>query len=449
MSSLLYNKKSVIGRLYLHFSVYFSALSTPTGTNLFLLVLSILALESANSIRFLHRHFLCKITEKSLNAFYYACSYAKVDYSKYLSVTASLAMGIIPENLLSQPVFLCIDDTMIEKHGKKFENVSKLFDHASHNGSNYLNGHCFVSLMLRVPVWNRDCIAYQPIPLGYRMWKKEKTKLVMASEMIQQIMPALEKACKVIVLCDSWYGKSEIFALTHKFPAIEVICNVRHDTVLYDLKPDPTGKRGRPSSHGRRLSIKEDFMFCNIKIGNFNIAKRKVLTNLLKGHIMEAYVTNPDNAESRRLFLSTVSAEDLSMPFICQQMIIDDEVEENAIPFLPYAIYSFRWKIEVSYYEQKTFWSLCGYMLRSADGIEMLLNLVNISYSAMKILPFADKSFSQYQNMGTQEFRFVLSQKIHEQVFMTTFVKSAEKVIKIKRAVNRLKQWISTELYAA
>ena len=29
-----------------------------------------------------------------------------------------------------------------------FEDVSKLFDHAAHNGSNYLIGHCFVSLML-------------------------------------------------------------------------------------------------------------------------------------------------------------------------------------------------------------------------------------------------------------------------------------------------------------
>ena len=164
---------------------------------------------------------------------------------------------------------------------------------------------------------------------------------------------------------------------------------------------------------------------------------------------MEAFVTSADNTESRRLFLSTISAEDLSMPFICQQMIIDDEVEENAIPFLPYAIYSLRWKIEVSYYEQKTFWSLCSYMLRSSDGIEMLLNLINISYSAMKILPFADKSFAQYQNIGTQEFRFVLSQKIHEQIFMTTFVESVEKVIKIKRAVNRLKQWVLTKLYAA
>ena len=77
---------------------HFTTFSVPTADTLFLLILSILALESAHSIRFLYQHFLSRITEKSLN------------------------------------VFLCVDDTMVSKFGTKFENVSKLFDHAAHNG---------------------------------------------------------------------------------------------------------------------------------------------------------------------------------------------------------------------------------------------------------------------------------------------------------------------------
>ena len=115
---------------------------------LFLLILSILILESANSIRVLYRHFLSGITKKSLNAFYYACYYAKVDYSCFMNVSAKTVLHLIPEDLKSQPVFISIDDTMVAKSGTKFENVSKLFDHVAHNGSNYLNGHCFVSMML-------------------------------------------------------------------------------------------------------------------------------------------------------------------------------------------------------------------------------------------------------------------------------------------------------------
>ncbi len=92
---------------------------------------------------------------------------AGTDYSRFMNAVAGMALKLIPENLSSQPVFLCIDDTMMSKFGKKFEDVSKLFDHAAHNGSNYLNGHCFVSIMLCVPVWNKNRSHYLCVPLGY------------------------------------------------------------------------------------------------------------------------------------------------------------------------------------------------------------------------------------------------------------------------------------------
>jgi len=230
---------------------------------------------------------------------------------------------------------------------------------------------------------------------------------------------------------------------------LDIVCNVRHDTVLYDLKPIPAGGRGRPASHGRRLSIVDDFIFSGVKVGKYNVAHRKVLTNLLKNHEMEAFVTRLDGSKERRLFLSTVSAERLSMPFVCQQMVLEGSLDEDGIACIPYVLYAFRWKIEVGYYEQKAFWSLCRYMVRSRKGIEMLINLIGIAYSSMKILPYADKFFARYRGMGTQEFRFILSQKIQRQIILVTFVKSAEKAVKSRRAANRLKQWFSNELSAA
>ncbi|WP_331468770.1 hypothetical protein [Coprococcus comes] len=173
----------------------------PTIETLFLLVLSMLAMESADSIRFLYQHFLSGITEKSLNAFYYACSYAKADYSRFMNVTASMALKLIPDSLKLQPVFLCIDDTMTSKFGKKFEDVSILFDHAAHNGSNYLNGHCFVSIMLCVPVWKGNKSVYLSLPLGYRIWKKkEASKLDLAASLVHQVMPSLSGVKNVILL---------------------------------------------------------------------------------------------------------------------------------------------------------------------------------------------------------------------------------------------------------
>ena len=270
----LYNEKTLTGRLHKYFLIYFETFSAPTADTLFLLVLSILTLESVHSIRFLYQHFSSGITTKSLNTFYHACSYAKVDYSHFMNITAKVALRMIPDSLATQPIFLCVDDTMVAKAGTRFENVSKLFDHAAHNGSNYLNGHCFVSIMLCIPVWKNDRMKYIP------------------------------------------------------------------------------------------------------------------------------------------LFL-----------------------------------YSFRWNIETSYYEQKTFWSLCRYMVRSCKGIEMLVNLINICYCAMKILPYQDEQFSEYRTKSVQEFRFELSQGIRSQIFLTNFVRNIETHIKSNVIIKALKQLIRQQVY--
>ena len=76
--------------------------------------------------------------------------------------------------------------------------------------------------------------------------------------------------------------------------------------------------------------------------------------------------------------------------------------------YIPLFLYSFRWNIETSDYEQKTFWSFCSYMVRSCKGIEMLVN----------------------RTKSVQEFRFELSQGIRSQKFFATFVKNIETHIK-------------------
>ena len=60
-----------------------------------------------------------------------------------------------------------------------------------------------------------------------------------------------------------------------------------------------------------------------------------------------------------------------------------NQIGSDRMKYIPLLLYSLRWNIETSYYEQKTFWSFCNYMVRSCKGIEMLVNLINISYCAM------------------------------------------------------------------
>ena len=81
-------------------------------------------------------------------------------------------------------------------------------------------------------------------------------------------------------------------------------------------------------------------------------------------------------------------------------------------------------------------------MVRSRKGIETLVNLINIAYCAMKILPYQDEAFSKYRTESVQEFRFVLSEQIRAEVLLTAFLRNIENNIKSNAVVKALKQLI-------
>ena len=77
----------------------------------------------------------------------------------------------------------------------------------------------------------------------------------------------------------------------------------------------------------------------------------------------------------------------------------------------------------------------------------MLVNLINVSYCAMKILPYQNEHFSEYRTKSVQEFRFQLSQGIRNQIFFATFVKNIETHIKSNAMTKTLKQLIHQQVY--
>ena len=109
--------------------IYFETFSVLTADTFYLLILSILTLESAHSIRFLYQHFLSGITEKSLNVFYYACSYAKVDYSRFMNTTVRITLKLIPDCAAKEPLAIVFFDAdhlkyVNDRFGHDMGNVS-------------------------------------------------------------------------------------------------------------------------------------------------------------------------------------------------------------------------------------------------------------------------------------------------------------------------------------
>ena len=263
--------------------------------------------------------------------------YFLIYFETFSAPTAHTALKLIPDPLKTHPVFLCVDDTMVSKSGKKFENVSKLFNHAAHNGSNYLNGHCFVSIMLCVPVLDHDKISYLSVPLGYgyRMWQKKESKLELAASMIRQVMPEFLSKEHVIILCDSWYTKKNLVSIIDEYPNLDLIGNARIDSVMYDLAPERTGRRGRPAKHGKRLCVETDFTFSKEKIGDYYTGVRRVFTKIFGDREVLAYVTDTEKGNgTKRLFFSTIFSEDLKVFCTEEEHSSSDQTDHDPVNYI-------------------------------------------------------------------------------------------------------------------
>lgn len=123
----------------------------PTAENSFPLVISMLTLESFLSIRFARKPIISRLTNKSLHFFYYTLNYAAFAHLRWMVVITKLVLSCAPPFLKDSAIFLFINDTIAEKYDTKFQGGSKLFDYTTHDGSNYLNGHCFISIISHMP----------------------------------------------------------------------------------------------------------------------------------------------------------------------------------------------------------------------------------------------------------------------------------------------------------
>jgi len=440
----LYTNESVISKLRNWFSGIFSEETKPTEQHLFELALSVLALDGFQSVNFNFEHFISEISEFELKSFYYALNEGKITLSDWMKNLMTAALSLLPPEG-AEALILSVDDTLTEKFGEKFEYWGKLYDHAAHNGSKYLNGHCFVSLMLSVPL--KAAGEYVSFPVGYRMYTKEQSKLEMAAELVRDAMEVLGSTRQVILCCDSWYPKDCVKGLVDEYPNLDIICNVRVDTALYELPPAKTGKKGRPRVRGNRLSLK-DFSLKEVPGSGYLAGCQRVKTMLFGKREVWAIVTKSEKGNQRRLFLCTKDPKELSFDLSLSDAKAALFANADA-DFLPLTIYALRWNIETAYYEQKTFWALGDYRLRSKVGIERLINLLTLCYSTVKLLPYSCGDFFALRGSSPQRTRFALGRLIRQEVFFASLASHPEIEKNLSYLLNRLQALLFASLKAA
>jgi hypothetical protein len=364
----------------------------------------------------------------SLNSYYHLLAYTDIPLNVFFRITLKTALSLIPKEIYGLPIFIIIDDTMQAKFGTKFECHQKMFDHAKRNESKYLNGHCFVALTISVPIIIEGSIRYLNIPVGFRLRGEKENKLKIASKMIDNAMLILADYPMSILLCDSWYPKGDILETVKHYKNLNLIANVRIDTCMFELPPPRTGKPGAPRKRGKKLSIYEDFHF--IRIDEYYISVKQVLTNLFNVPVYVT-VTTPNllNHKAYRVFISTLMPADISKQFKGNEKKLSNSLLSQLPWLLPLFLYSYRWAIEVCFYELKTFWSFGLYMLRSKKGIENLVNMLAMSYASMKILPVLDPKYSSFVNESAQTAKCVFGDAIKQELFLWRFVSNSESEI--------------------
>ena len=107
----------------------------------------------------------------------------------------------------------------------------------------------------------------------------------------------------------------------------------------------------------------------------------------------------------------------LHVSIACQESRALRGASSEAMAAYPLCLYKLRWGIETNYYEQKMFWELGSYKVRTKTGIEHMLNLTNAAHALMKILPYEDERLQAYRDKSPQELRHELSQQIQKEVY--------------------------------
>ncbi len=93
------SKNSVIQTVDKYLFQYKSIFKKRSFEIFYWLILSMLCLEEFRSIKFAYDNFIKKFSSKALNSIYFFLSYANFPINSLMSVTVSIALSLIPENL--------------------------------------------------------------------------------------------------------------------------------------------------------------------------------------------------------------------------------------------------------------------------------------------------------------------------------------------------------------
>ena len=169
--------------------------------------------------------------------------------------------GLIVERLCEPgaPVLVAVDDTLLHRLGRKIHACFWHHDATANTDKAAVawgNNWVVVGICVRLPFLERTVC----LPVLFRLWQPRRPeyakldperpgKPVLAREMVDLLAARLPDR-QIDVVGDAAYATEAWRGLSDR---VTITSRLRSNAVLYERKPERTGKRGRPRKWGKRL----------------------------------------------------------------------------------------------------------------------------------------------------------------------------------------------------
>jgi hypothetical protein len=249
-------------------------------------------------------------------------------------------------------LFLIVDDTIVQKCGKKIPGCAWHRDHAQ---KSYVFGHQWVlsALLYKdflLPLWAK---LYHP--KGTRGCGSFQTKITMAKKMVQALR--LPIPCKVYLLADSWYWAKQLAQLCRKY-GYHMISQLKTTSVVFI-----NGKKTKVTALSNiRAAYREVTLFVYGKNKTLKIAR---FVGIIQGLGKVAVVVVKEKRKKTSYLVST-------------------NLHLSALDIIKY--YAKRWKIEQMIKDLKQRLGFGHYQVRNSQAIQRHVALALLSYCILILL---------------------------------------------------------------
>ena len=268
-------------------------------------------------------------------------------------------------------IYLLLDDTLIQKTGKKIPGCAWDKDHAQNLADVFGHQWVLAALLYKQALFPLASRLYHP--KGAKGCGRFQTKVTLAKKILQRLH--LPRACKLYVLADSWYWSKEL-ALTCRNYGYHMISQLKSNSGVWikDTRT-PVAQLASRTSAFREVSV---FLYGKNK--TLKIAK---FIAVVKGLGPVAVVIVKEKRKKFRYLVST----NFLLPAL------------EIVKF-----YAHRWKVEQMIKDLKQRLGLGDYQVRNLQAIQRHVTIVLLSYFTLvllKILQWSkDKSISLTLSIG-------------------------------------------------